>query len=58
MIAGCGWNIHVGDLVEVADGRCGPVLATATMAGVLIGVNVGFDWYDAQDIISWVPRDQ
>lgn len=58
MRAGCGWDVHVGDMVVMADGRRGPVLETASIAGVVVCVNVGFDWYDAPDIVSWVPVDR
>ena len=57
-VYGCGWDIQPGDTVELADGRRGPVLETAAMCGVLVGVNVGFDWYDARAVVSWVPKQQ
>ena len=45
-------------MVVMADGRRGPVLETASIAGVVVCVNIGFDWYDAPDIVSWVPVDR
>lgn len=58
MLASSGWSVSPGDFVELQDGRRGTVLETAKMgAGYLLGVNVGFEWRDAGEIISWIPKD-
>lgn len=47
------WNVQPGDWVECADGR----LSTCSFAdGAVIAVEVGFDWYDIKDIVSWTPE--
>lgn len=51
------WNVQPGDWVECADGRRGTALSTCSFAdGAVIAVEVGFDWYDIKDIVSWTPE--
>lgn len=53
----CLWNIEPGDFVELATGGRGTVLATCKLAGdQLIAVEVGFEWFNIEEIVSWVPN--
>lgn len=51
------WNVRPGDWVECSDGRRGTVISTCSWAnGVLLAVEIGFDWYGIDDLISWTPK--
>lgn len=51
------WCIRPGDWVECSDGRRGLVLSTCTWAdGGVMAIEVGFEWYSIDDVISWAPK--
>ena len=45
-------DVQPGDFVELSNGRRGAVLATASIVGVVIAVEVGFEWYDVTDVVT------
>lgn len=49
-------DIKPGDWVELKSGRRGMALATCYFAGVCIGVEVGFDWFDTDEVVVWKPQ--
>ena len=52
------WDIRPRDWVECLDGRRGMVLSTCrTILGVLICVEVGFEWVGVDQIAQWVPEN-
>lgn len=52
------WGIRPGDWADCADGRSGSVLSTCSWEdGDVFAVEVGFDWYWMDDIVSWIPRE-
>lgn len=56
MTASAGWDVKPGDWVELKCGRRGTVLAVCRFCGMLVGVEVGFDWFNADDIAAWTPQ--
>lgn len=46
------FDVQPGDFLELAGGQRGAVLATASIAGVIIAVEVGFEWYDVADVVT------
>lgn len=53
-----GWDVRPGDWAELRGGRRGTVLTTCSMFGLVIGVEVGFDWFSVEDIVVWKPREE
>ena len=55
MTASTGWDIKPGDWAEMKCVRRGTVLAACHFCGMLVGVEVGFDWFDINEVAVWKP---